>query len=77
MGTIHVLNTPRTALTQQLTELGFAVFEGTHDYLTTLPIHSLTKEHAERLKKEKERAEQQLADLEATSPGALWLADLQ
>ena len=47
-----------------------------YDYLIKMPIYSLSIDHLEELKKEKEPVEQKYNNLNETSVSALWEADL-
>lgn len=47
-----------------------------YDYLTRLPMHSVTTEHVERIFKECEDKKAELAFLERTSPEEMWLTEL-
>jgi DNA topoisomerase-2 len=47
-----------------------------YDYLTRLPMHSVTTEHVERIFKECEDKKEELAFLERTSPEEMWLTEL-
>lgn len=47
-----------------------------YDYLTRLPMHSVTTEHVERIFKECEDKKEELAFLERTTPEEMWLTEL-
>ena len=59
-----------------LAQAGFDRVSGAFAYLTRMPMDSVTEENVARLKREKARHEAALAELQATTPAAMWINEL-
>lgn len=48
-----------------------------YDYLTRMPMHSVTAEHVERMNRDFEKKQSELATVQATTANQMWVQELQ
>lgn len=70
-------NISYSIVVDMLTELKFDKANDSYEYLLTLPMKSLTKEHYEKLCKEVEELEKELKRVKAITPTEMYMTDLQ
>ena len=86
-GSIELRNKPKKEIFKQLKDSGYPKFDLTnkkgtigykpsYDYLTRMPIFSLTKEKIEELTKQKDNKNKELAILASKTTKDLWMEDL-
>lgn len=76
-GQVVLANAPKAGIVSQVQALGIPKWEGSYDYLLSMPIYSLTQEKYEDLQvKHKEKVAERLR-VEATSPTDFYLTDLK
>ena len=75
-GTIDLRRKSSAAVHELLVDAGFALIDGDFKYLVKMPMDSVTQENVEKILKEKDDAEKELALLEKTTLEAMWLSEL-
>ena len=75
-GTIDLRRKSSSAVHDLLVGAGFALIDGDFKYLVKMPMDSVTQENVEKILKEKDDAEKELALLEKTTLEAMWLSEL-
>lgn len=75
-GTIDLRRKSSAAVRELLVGAGFALIDGDFKYLVKMPMDSVTQENVEKIMKEKDDAEKELALLEKTTLEAMWLSEL-
>ena len=75
-GTIDLRRKSSAAVHDLLVGAGFALIDGDFKYLVKMPMDSVTQENVEKILKEKDDAEKELALLEKTSLETMWLSEL-
>ena len=75
-GTIDLRRKSASAVHELLSGAGFALIDGDFKYLVKMPMDSVTQENVDKILKEKEDAEKELALLEKTSLETMWLSEL-
>jgi DNA topoisomerase-2 len=74
--TIRVFNVKREDVIATLTERGYPKKDDGYDYLTRMPISSLTRERKDELLAEEAEQRKTLTELENTSVADMWNRDL-
>ena len=75
--TIVVANKKKEDIIKQLEKVDKIIkVNGTYEYLLALPIHSLTKERLEELKKQIEESKAEFKRVKGTTIQEMWTADL-
>ena len=75
-GTIDLRRKSSAAVHELLVGAGFALIDGDFKYLVKMPMDSVTQENVEKILKEKDDAEKELALLEKTTLETMWLSEL-
>lgn len=75
-GTIDLRRKTSTQVTELLTGMKFALYDGDYKYLIKMPMDSVTQENVANIMKEKETTEMELAALKATPLEKLWTNEL-
>ena len=75
-GTIDLRRKTSTQVTDLLTGMKFALYDGDYKYLIKMPMDSVTQENVANIMKEKETTEMELAALKATPLEKLWTNEL-
>ena len=75
-GTIDLRRKTSTQVTELLTGMKFAFYDGDYKYLIKMPMDSVTQENVANIMKEKETTEMELAALKATPLEKLWTNEL-
>ena len=75
-GTIDLRRKKNDAITALLGEKGYDEKDGGYNYLTKLPMDSVSEENVEKILGEKERKEQTRAALEGSSVETIWRSEL-
>ena len=75
-GTIDLRRKTSTQVTELLTDMNFAFYDGDYKYLIKMPMDSVTQENVANIMKEKETTEMELAALKATPLEKLWTNEL-
>lgn len=75
-GTIQVASMSKARLEETLTESSYDKVDGSYDYLTRLPIYSLTEDKKKELEDELAQTRARRAEYEAKTPRAIWRDDL-
>lgn len=73
---LKIGNLPKKDVLDWLEKNKFAKFGGGYDYLTSMPIHNLTKERYEEILKQTDKKKIELKEVEAKTPKDMYLADL-
>jgi DNA topoisomerase-2 len=73
---LKINNRPKADIEQDLITNKFKKFDENYNYLLTMPIHNLTMEKIEELKKQQQDKEDEYAELEKLSPEEIWLLEL-
>ena len=75
-GTIDLRRKTGVQVTELLTGMKFALYDGDYKYLIKMPMDSVTQENVANIMKEKENTETELAALKATPLEKLWTNEL-
>ena len=75
-GSIDLRRKSSVAVHDLLVGAGFTLIDGDFKYLVKMPMDSVTQENVEKILKEKDDAEKELALLEKTTLEAMWLSEL-
>jgi len=75
-GTIDLRRKTGVQVTELLTGMKFALYDGDYKYLIKMPMDSVTQENVANIMKEKETTEMELAALKATPLEKLWTNEL-
>ena len=75
-GTIDLRRKTGVQVTELLTGMKFALYDGDYKYLIKMPMDSVTQENVANIMKEKENTEMELAALKATPLEKLWTNEL-
>ena len=75
-GTIDIVNKDDDDVEAQLIAIDLDMIDDSYDYLTNMPIRSLTKKKIEELKKQRDSALAELKKMEGTTPTDLFKTDL-
>jgi DNA topoisomerase-2 len=74
---LKINNRPKAAIEEDLITHKFKKFDGNYNYLLTMPIHNLTMEKINELKKQQEDKENEYNELEKLTPENIWLMELE
>lgn len=75
-GKIKVMKTKKKDVEEQLKELKFSTSGGSYDYLTGLPIYSLTLDNAKKIEDEYKKSNEELIELKKLNIKTLWKREL-
>jgi DNA topoisomerase-2 len=75
-GTLLIANTTKDDILQQLEDKAYPMVNGSFEYLTSMPIFSLSTDRKERLQRELDAITQEMCALESTSCEDMWMSDL-
>jgi DNA topoisomerase-2 len=76
-GVIDLRRKTAEQVTDLLTGMKFALYDGDFKYLIKMPMDSVTQENVEIIMKEKATTENELRDLKATSLETMWTKELE
>ena len=75
-GTVDLRRKKNDEITALLRDKGYDAKDGGYNYLTKLPMDSVSEENVEKILGEKERKEQTRQDLEGSAVETLWRTEL-
>ncbi len=76
-GTLHLHElTSGSDLAAELVRLSLAIFDGSHKYLTSMPMSSLSRDRKSALEAELDATRKSIEDLEEKTGRMLWMTDL-
>jgi DNA topoisomerase-2 len=74
---IDIINKEDNVVNEELTKIGLDVINDSYDYLTSMPIRSLTKKKIIELKKKRDEAMNEYKKVEKKTPKGMWKDELK
>jgi hypothetical protein len=76
-GELQINSRKRADIEADLAKIGFDLVDGTYSYLTSMPIHSLTRERIDEINKSVDSKQKELDKITKTAPADMYRADLK
>jgi DNA topoisomerase-2 len=76
-GELTISNRKRTDVEADLTSVGFDQVDGSYGYLTSMPIHSLTREKIDEINKSVDAKQKEIDKITRTTPADMYRTDLK
>jgi DNA topoisomerase-2 len=75
-GAIDLRRMPNVAIVKMMGERGYDMLDDDYNYLVKMPMDSVSEENAHNIMQEREKTEEELATLMATTCEQMWMAEL-
>lgn len=77
LGKVKILKQKKSEIEESLEKQKFLKIDGSFDHLIGMPLHSLTDEKVDELRKQIESKQSQLAEVEVKTEVAMWAEDIR